>query len=220
MSTSKDAGKRRRAVTTYHHGDLPAALVAAGREAVHRHGWHGLAVRELARALRVSHAAAYRHFPSRDALLAAIAAACMLELAQALEMAEEAAKGETALGCLLRIADTYIAFALHHPREFDLMFSTAVAGASAYPQLRAANDRASAPVRRLVDLIYGTRASQAVRAARCLQLWALVHGFATLTTQRQFEEGPLHVSSTVDSRTAGVLGLTRDAILAVIADAD
>src|SRR6185295_5162847 len=55
----------------YHHGDLEAALVRAAGKLLDKEGIEALSLREVARRAGVSHAAPYRHFPERDALLAA-----------------------------------------------------------------------------------------------------------------------------------------------------
>src|SRR6516225_9375031 len=57
----------------YHHGDLWRALVQAGIEILHEEGVHALTLRAVARRAGVSHAAPYRHFADKEALLAAIA---------------------------------------------------------------------------------------------------------------------------------------------------
>jgi AcrR family transcriptional regulator len=58
--------------STYHHGDLPRALRDAARRLVAEHGPEGFTLREAARDVGVSHAAAYRHFADKRALLAAV----------------------------------------------------------------------------------------------------------------------------------------------------
>src|SRR4029079_14956503 len=57
----------------YHHGDLEAALLRAAGKLLDKEGVEALSLREVARRAGVSHAAPYRHFPERDALLAALA---------------------------------------------------------------------------------------------------------------------------------------------------
>ena len=58
----------------YHHGDLPAALLRAAGKLLEKEGLEALTLRTLARRTGVSHAAPYRHFRHREALLAALAA--------------------------------------------------------------------------------------------------------------------------------------------------
>ena len=59
--------------STYHHGSLRDALIAAGMTALEGSSGLDLSLRELARTVGVSPTAVYRHFPNKDALLAALA---------------------------------------------------------------------------------------------------------------------------------------------------
>ena len=63
-----------KANSTYHHGDLRAALLKVAAAEIERVGYESLSLRELAEKLGVSRAAPYRHFADRRALLAAVAA--------------------------------------------------------------------------------------------------------------------------------------------------
>src|SRR5258708_8818227 len=60
--------------SSYHHGDLRAALIRAAAAEIERGGYENLSLRELAGTLGVSRAAPYRHFADRRALLAVLAA--------------------------------------------------------------------------------------------------------------------------------------------------
>src|SRR5215470_4643684 len=71
--TPKTGKTQKKPARKYHHGDLRRALVDAALAIVERAGPGALSLRELARRAGVSHAAPYRHFESREALLAALA---------------------------------------------------------------------------------------------------------------------------------------------------
>ncbi|HEY6106105.1 MAG TPA: helix-turn-helix domain-containing protein, partial [Anaeromyxobacteraceae bacterium] len=58
---------------SYHHGDLRHALVEAAVRLVAERGVQGFSLREAAREVSVSPAAAYRHFEDKAALLGAVA---------------------------------------------------------------------------------------------------------------------------------------------------
>ena len=74
MWTSVNIWDRMRVVTAaYHHGNLRAALVETGLAMARESGPDGVALREVARRVGVSHNAAYRHFADREELLAEIA---------------------------------------------------------------------------------------------------------------------------------------------------
>ena len=57
----------------YHHGDLRAAVIAAGLERLAEGDGAELGLRALARDVGVSATALYRHFPDKEALLDALA---------------------------------------------------------------------------------------------------------------------------------------------------
>ncbi len=81
MTASKPSSAR----STYHHGDLRAALVAAGLALVRAGGPQALVLREATRRAGVAPNAAYRHFANHQALFEAVRAAALGALAQAIE---------------------------------------------------------------------------------------------------------------------------------------
>jgi AcrR family transcriptional regulator len=175
MSTSrKSPVPRRRAkpADRYHHGDLRAALLAEGKRLLERHGPDGLSLREIARRLGVSHNAPYRHFPTREALLAALAADGFRTLAA--RTAEGARDGLQGAGL------AYVTFALEEPAVFHLMFSSTLDKA-AFPELRAAASASFAALRTRVAALYGE--DNADMAA--ISAWSFVHGLANLLIAQQ-----------------------------------
>src|SRR5262249_16952310 len=78
-------------------------------------------LREVARRVGVSHAAPKHHFVDKTALLAGVAALGFQELAQAMEQAVEKA-GPDPVRRLTATGVAYVSFAVHHPRQFRLMF--------------------------------------------------------------------------------------------------
>jgi AcrR family transcriptional regulator len=70
MSTIRVPRKRPDA---YQHGDLRPALIQAGLKLLTEGGTRSLSLRAAAQLAGVSHAAPYRHFRDKDALVAAIA---------------------------------------------------------------------------------------------------------------------------------------------------
>jgi AcrR family transcriptional regulator len=105
-------------VSTYHHGELRAALLRAAAKILEKEGRDAISLRELARRAGVSHGAPYRHFADRDALLAALAEEGFSLL---VEQLEGKAWREQAMA--------YLRFALADPERFRLMFTRPVPGA-------------------------------------------------------------------------------------------
>jgi len=156
-------------MSTYHHGDLRASVLAAAGELVEKEGLAGLSVREAARRAGVSHNAPYRHFPDRDALLAALATEGFTDLGKALENRSGRELGEA-----------YVRFALANPQRFRLMFGGQLE-LDRYPELRA---QAEATHGRLTAAFapLGAEAKFAAAAA-----WSLVHGLAQLILDGHLE---------------------------------
>src|ERR1700736_99614 len=70
---AKKAAVKKPARTRYHHGNLREALIEATLRLVEEGGPEAVTVREAARRAGVSPGAPFRHFPSRDALMNAVA---------------------------------------------------------------------------------------------------------------------------------------------------
>jgi AcrR family transcriptional regulator len=153
----------------YHHGDLRRALISEGTAMLAETGPAALSLREVARRLGVSHNAPYRHFATREALLAAIAASGFDELAEA---TDKAAADMKARGL------AYIAFALEHPAVFRLMFSDLIDRA-AFPELAVAATNGLERAAGAIGAAYGDE-PEAVMAA-----WSFVHGLAQLLLDGQ-----------------------------------
>ena len=99
-------------MSTYHHGELRPALLRAAAKILEKDGREAISLRDLARRAGVSHAAPYRHFADRQALLAALAEDGFALLAADLQ---GKAWREQAV--------TYVRFAVANPERFRLMFT-------------------------------------------------------------------------------------------------
>jgi AcrR family transcriptional regulator len=168
----------------YHHGDLRRTLLDAALAIVAKEGPGALSLRELARKAGVSHAAPYRHFESREALLAALATEGFLGLGA--EMARTAA-GET--DPLLRfraLGVAYVCYAVQHPGHFRVMFGGALEHRDDGSPLTAAG---APTLQALIDVIAAAQQSGQLRAGDPRQLalpaWSMVHGLAMLLVDDQ-----------------------------------
>ncbi|MCA9490799.1 MAG: TetR/AcrR family transcriptional regulator [Myxococcales bacterium] len=172
---------------TYHHGDLRNALLAAAVELIAERGVAGLSLREAARRVGVSHAAPYRHFPDRAALLLAVADDGFARLVEAARAAmagiDDPSERLRAYGL------EYIRFARRNPVHFRVMFSEELPKPEVDP-----GDSVPAATTAL-DLLFEA-AGQAVgpdgreedRPRAAVASWALTHGFATLVADGRLPE--------------------------------
>ncbi|MBF6368163.1 TetR/AcrR family transcriptional regulator [Nocardia puris] len=164
--------------TSYHHGDLPNALVHAAVELLEEGGATELSLRAAARRAGVSTAAPYRHFADRDALLSAVAAVGYRELTADLGAAHPAPATPEGLAA---IATTYVRFALTRPGMFRAMFAEPCDPTS--PERVAATEAISEYVGHLAQEAFPDSDVDAMATA----LWALVHGLAFLHLDGKFD---------------------------------
>jgi AcrR family transcriptional regulator len=157
-------------MSTYHHGDLPSAILQAAGKTLEKEGLGALSLRQVARKAGVSHNAPYRHFPDRDALLAALAAEGFDLLAEKL-----AANQGREMGA------AYVRFALEHPQRFRLMFG-GVIDLQKNPELaRASAGAYGALVEAMKSQKEVSDPDTAAAAA-----WSLVHGLSHLLLDGHF----------------------------------
>jgi AcrR family transcriptional regulator len=179
----------------YHHNDLPEALTTAALQAITARASVDISLREIARMIGVSHAAAYRHFDTKTALLSAVATRGMWRLAawmRRIERLPAATPGDK----VCALGSGYVRFGFAHPGYHRAMFAPAVARKADFPELREASDAASAPLVRAVEacMAAGLLRGETNRCVEhSLAIWSLVHGVVTLALDGQFEEGVLRV---------------------------
>jgi AcrR family transcriptional regulator len=182
----------------YHHGDLRHALLAAGLNLLEKRGPAQVSLREAARVAGVSHNAPYRHFASREALLAAIAADGFEALAAAMERAAEGTRG---LERLRAIGMAYVAFARERPAVYLLMFGPELEK-SAFPALKTAAERSYQILWQAIETV----APAERRREAAIGAWALVHGLSHLIADRQLSRD-LTAADNLDSLIENVLAI-------------
>jgi AcrR family transcriptional regulator len=172
----------------YHHGDLPAALLAAAESAVVECGLSSVSLRDIARRAGVSHGAPAHHFGNKAGLLTAFATVGYRLLTESIisEITSSAADGATAE--LAAIGRGYVRFAVGHQAHFEVMFRLDVldqqdhgfaeASDAAYALLTATVDRCGA-----AGHLHG-RDPEVV----AVSAWSLVHGLSALWISGRLSE--------------------------------
>ncbi len=164
---------------SYHHGDLKAALVAYAREQLENQQFEKLSMREMAKAIGVSHTAAYRHFANKQALLDAVAIQGFEEMLAECQRAVQAAPRQ-ARARLKACGLAYVRYGVAAPRVQAHMFD-AVSLPGASVELGKAGQRLFTLLRSLVE---EGQNSDEFREGDTRELahacWAMVHGLASL----------------------------------------
>ena len=178
----------------YHHGDLPHALADAATDLARCGGPEAVVLREAARRVGVSAAAAYRHFADRRALVLAVAVEAQDRLARAMldrmdAVRRDADPAERAVQQLRAVGLGYIDFALSEPGWFEVAFLTQDEPRGHGPSVTI-DDRVTRPYQLLLDaldeMVQARVLTPQRRADAEWVCWSGVHGFADLATR-----GPL-----------------------------
>jgi AcrR family transcriptional regulator len=161
----------------YHHGDLRAALIAEGLRLLAERTVESISLREIARNVGVSATSVYRHFPDKDALMAALAREGLDRLAQAQYAAADAAGGGKP--GFAATGRAYVRFALANPALFRLIF------ASPLTPCHGQELEAFQFLRQNAAAAGGSTLDDPATETRVLFAWSLVHGLAMLMLDRQ-----------------------------------
>ncbi|WP_406233099.1 TetR/AcrR family transcriptional regulator [Nocardia sp. NBC_01009] len=160
---------------------LRERLVGAGVELLEEVGAGQLGLRAITRAAGVSHGAPRRHFPTHNALLAAIAARGFTDLIERFDVVEAGAA--TARAHLERMGAAYVEFAGLRPEMFTLMFRHDLLEGSG-ENLRST----TLPLfRRFAALVHEATPADTDSGPpgeRAIALWTNLHGIAALQANR------------------------------------
>jgi AcrR family transcriptional regulator len=181
-------GRRKAAPEPYHHGNLREALLEAGIQLLREQGAEALGLRELARQAGVSRTAPYRHFESRDALLAGIAEQGFVKLREVLLAARREHEADHE-AWFIAASRAYIGFAFGYAEHFKLMFG----GYMKYEpgQHTSLHDAGIGAFQTLVDLIVASQLSGLVMKgdpiAVSIAAWSTLHGFCSLAVHKRLD---------------------------------
>lgn len=167
--------------------DIKEACVRAAHAFIAEHGVERLSLREVARRLGVSHQAPYKHFDSRDHLLAEVMRRCFRSFAAYLDERPAQAEARADLGALGR---RYLRYAASHPVEYRLMFGTPWPAAAASAGLAADATHAFDVLRGVLQRVHGSSGvQQRTHDSAALQrridldamfIWSNMHGMASI----------------------------------------
>src|SRR6202011_4424776 len=107
----------------YHHGDLKRVLIDAALGLVEEGGVEAVSVREAARRAGVSPGAPFRHFPSRVALLTAVAEEAQRRFRAEIDAALSEAPAGDPLARFRSFGLAYLRWAMRNPAHFEIISS-------------------------------------------------------------------------------------------------
>ncbi len=158
--------------------DLRESCVQAAHEVIAERGVEGLSLRDVARKLGVSHQAPYRHYPSRDHLLAEVMRRCFENFAAYLDQRLAA---DTPRQDLAALGEQYLRYAQAHPLEYRLMFGTPWPEPAQHPELVRDAQHAFNVLRGVLQRVHGNDANKATAVdLDALFIWSCMHGLASI----------------------------------------
>ena len=176
----------------YHHGELAPKLRESARAILEEEGLEALSLRSVARRAGVSHAAPYRHYANREALLAAVAVEGLARLHAELSQAG-AAPGDKPER-IVQLGAAYLRFACRHAGLMRLIFGSELRNRSGFPGLA----EATAAIGEAVGRALGDPAAG-------LGAWAAMHGLAMLILENIIDLGQKQAGLEVVPSRAGIL---------------
>ncbi len=173
----------------YHHGDLKQDLIQKGIQLLAREGYDGFSLRKLAALCGVSHAAPYKHFQSKEDIIAEIGKVIAVEFSQALHHAVSL-HPEDQRQQLIAMCHAYVRFMVEHPDYFRFVFMTShqrpieVEGGSIKAGNRQPLDIALGTVKNYFGKLKGDGWQQDF-----LALWSMMQGYVLMLVYGTIDPG-------------------------------
>ena len=170
--------------STYHHGDLRAALIQAADEIIALGGIEAFSLRAAAHRAGVSPAAPAHHFGSAKGLLTEVA---LLAFERADRYIVDAGHSDDTVADVRAVSLAFITFVLHHPGHFRLMFRNDLVNRSD-PRFDAVSRRPGKRLSRAVLAYHGrfdVDPNSFTDAADMLCGLATLHGLAHLVLEEK-----------------------------------
>ena len=135
--------------------DLREACVKEALAIVAKGGLDALSLRDVARRLGVSHQAPYKHFPSREHILAEVVSRAYSSFAGHLAKRTRSDDPYRDLG---HLGQSYLDYARKHPLHYQLMFGTPLPDPAEHPEMMSQARQAFAMLREAIGKLPGRSA--------------------------------------------------------------
>ncbi|MDB9897517.1 TetR/AcrR family transcriptional regulator [Gammaproteobacteria bacterium] len=184
----------------YHHGNLKEELISSACIVCEADGHDRMSLRSIAKEAKVSQTAPYRHFKTKESLLAEVSTRGFTELKEILQNAN-AKKILSTRDRFLEMGQTYIEFGLSKRNTYDLMHSPVIDKTQFPELLNSAVGAFEELVCVLAELNPGISAKDL--DIKCIHYWALVHGLVGLLRNDSLAE------SEIDTKAGNAMGLVK-----------
>ncbi|MFL0250932.1 TetR/AcrR family transcriptional regulator [Clostridium neuense] len=169
----------------YHHGDLKQELIDKGLLLLNEEGIEGFSLRKVAKMCGVSHAAPYKHFKDKDALISEIIKEVWKKLYLSLVEVTKLYSSDAKLQ-LVEMGKTYVKFMTQNPQYLKFMFlsdnncSVDIKNGEFFVE-----DAAFEVLKNSAEVFFKeTKLDKKLYMQKILGMWSLVHGLTILITQK------------------------------------
>ena len=162
----------------YHHGNLKEELISSACIICEANGHDHMSLRSIAKEANVSQTAPYRHFKTKDSLLAEVSKRGFEELTDRMKLAISKGNIKSANDKFLEMGLAYLEFGLEKRKTYDLMHSPIIDKVQFPELLNAAQGAFDELVQILKELYPGI--SEDTLGKKCIKFWAMMHGLVGL----------------------------------------
>lgn len=155
-------------------------IVCEALAIVEADGLEKLSMREVARRLGVSHQAPYKHFASRDHILAEMVGRAFQAFADYLDAGPTSGVAHEDMG---RMGAAYLSYANEYPLNYRLMFGTPLPDPSQHPAMMEKARHAFSMLQKAASDMHaqaGRDVPADAVAQDALYVWATLHGLAAI----------------------------------------
>jgi AcrR family transcriptional regulator len=170
----------------YHHGNLKEELILSACRICELSGHDHMSLRSIAKEANVSQTAPYRHFKTKECLLAEVSKRGFEELTERLRLAINNKDGVSTKDKFLEMGLAYLEFGLEKRKTYDLMHSPVIDKVEFPELLEAASSAFDELIKIIAELNPGI--SDADLSRQCIRHWAQVHGLVGLVGDTKIDE--------------------------------
>ena len=156
----------------YHHGNLRDEILRAAYNFVLENGYSTMSLRGVAEQCNVSATAIYRHYETKEHLLADVVAKGFNEFNMSVKGNEEED--------IFQRCENYLAFAFDNYNIYDLLFSQSVVEFLKFPQILEVADRAFESLLESVKE-HDKSLNDLSASNKAIHIWSFLHGMSSIS---------------------------------------
>ena len=156
----------------YHHGNLRDDILKAAYSFVRENGYAAMSLRGIADQCNVSATAIYRHYETKEHLLADVVVKGFIEFNMSVEGKEE--------DDIFQRSENYLAFAFDNYNIYDLLFSQSVVEFLKFPQILEVADKAFESLLESVKE-HDKSLNDLSASNKAIHIWSFLHGMSSIS---------------------------------------